>query len=244
VIRVRTATPDDLHRTADWHCDQLRLGLFPRLGPRFVRHWHATYLTSPHGVALIAEADAADAARPGRFEPVAFLLGSTCATAHTQHVVLRHRVALGFTGVVALLRRPTVARDFTTTRARRYWKRLRDPVARTVPTSPGADAAGDAVSPAGPARPRVAVLTAVVVDPAHHGSGAGSAVVQEFLARAALAGSTRAELVTSAEGGAGGFYERIGWQACGRTFSGDGDPLLRFSLDLSQATRARNGRRR
>lgn len=239
---VRDATPADLVRTASWQCDNLGLGLFPRLGKRFVRRWHSTYLDSPHGIALIAEVD-----EGGTSTPVGFLIGSADERRHLQHVLRHHRWTLAATGLLALLCRPALATRFAHTRLGPYARRvlLRRPPSR--PSTPAAPAVGsDRTSAATPgdlddAR-APAVLTAVVVDPARRTRGAGVLLVGEFLDRAARAGAERAELVTvDGPGGAGPFYERLGWVGTGSSTSKDGERLLRFTKELAPPRDAGHG---
>lgn len=217
-VRVRPLQPRDHRWVADLHVRELPHGLFPALGRRFVRRWHAAHVASPHGTAYVALRDA---------EPVGFLLGSFDRRAHVAWVLRHRRLRLGAAGLAALAVRPRVAATFLRTRAGRYARRLLGRPASTSATS--APATGGAAVPAeGP----VAVLEAVVVLPDHRTRGVGSVLVAAFLRDAAAAGAPFVELVTK-DGGAGaaGFYERGGWTLVGSHTDRDGDRVLRFRTD-------------
>lgn len=215
---VCPATAADLPAMARLQLASLPHGLFPRLGPGFVRRWHATYLDSPYGVALVFRS-------PG--EPVVgYLLGSTDQVAHMDHVLQVHRRGLAVRGGVALLARPGTAAQFLRTRAWRYARRLLSPRPPARPqTEPGEG---------GPEAPvRTAVVTAVAVNPSSRGTGAGGALVQAFLVAAAAADASCARLVTKAgPTGASHFYQRLGWSVTGTHADRDGDLVRAFCYDL------------
>ncbi len=218
-LSVRVATPADLRRTSAWQVSHLYVGLFPRLGARFVRHLQASYLTSPFGVALVAEVQNA-----GRREPVGFLLGSTDERAHVDYV-LRHRlVPLAMSGGTAMLRRPTVAYDFLRTRVPPYVRRVRGARQRPTPsTTRATPESGE----------RVAVLTSLVVDPGWRSCGAGGVLVRSYLSAAAAACASTAELVTSGAAGVGSFYESLGWEAVRSSTTKDAIPVVGYRYDLT-----------
>lgn len=222
---VRPAVREDLERMSAWQCAFLPHGLFPHLGERFVRHWHATFLDAPFGVALVA-----DLFRPGcEPQPVGFLVGSTDQVRHIDDVVRRQRLQLGAAGAVALALRPRLAAHFLRTRARAYGRRL----LRQTAMAGQAGAAG-----AGPQshsdRSGTAVITAVAVVPEARGSGAGKALVQRFLDQARASAAPRAELaVMAGPGQAEAFYARMGWKQVGRHLSKDGSLVLTFRHELN-----------
>ena len=227
-LRLRPAGPGDLPLTARWQCAHLGHGFFPGLGRRFVARWHGAHLDAPHGVALVAELVAAE--EP---VPVGFLVGATDQAAHVRDVLARHRWPLLRAGAVALLTRPATAARFARTRARPYARRLlssrrgADVVRRAA-----ADAALAPDSGAPLAGVPVAVVSAVVVDPAARGAGVGEALLAAFCDRALAAGAPGAELVTRADGGATAFYERLGWQCVADRTSRDGARVLTYRLAL------------
>lgn len=203
---VRDAVPSDLGYTALQHEELLPHGFFPHLGHTFLRRWHVTFLDSPYGIALVAE----QLQETGPV-PVGFLLGSTDQVRLVQDVIARHRFPLLVAGCSALLRRPRLAVHFVRTRATPYLRRLTGistrPPARPD-AEPGAPGPREDTTPA-----RIAVITAVTVDATCRSGGAGRALVDRFVLRAALSGAEDARLTTVAgAGGAGGFYEKLGWQ--------------------------------
>lgn len=215
-LEVRPLRPGDHRWVAGLHVAELPHGLFPRLGPGFVRRWHRAHVASPHGVGFVALED-------GR--PVGFALGSLDRRAHVAWLLAHRRVALGLPGALALLVRPRLLVEFLRTRAGRYARRLLPRAGRA--TAPQARTPGGAA--AGP----VAVLEAVVVVPGARTRGIGTRLVDAFLAEAVAHGAARAELVTKAgDGGAAGFYERRGWQRVGDHTDRDGDVVHTFRLDL------------
>ncbi|GAA0207621.1 GNAT family N-acetyltransferase [Paeniglutamicibacter sp. ABSL32-1] len=221
-VTIRPVAPADLPLTADWQCRFLRDGLFPRLGHRFVSHWHATFLEAPWGVAFIAEAQG-----PGGPVPLGFLLGSSDQLRHVDDVLQWHRTRLGLHGVLALARRPRLCLGFLRTRGRSYLRRL-----FKRPATAAADAG---TMPA--LLPRIAVITALVVDPASRHHGIGGQLVNHFLARAAEAGAPLAELVTkTGPGGAGRFYERLGWTPVHEHTTKDGETAKTYRFRLTPGT--------
>jgi len=83
----------------------------------------------------------------------------------------------------------------------------------------------------------VAVLTAVVVDPAARGSGAGAALVTEFVDVARAGGADRVDLVTlSGHDGAARFYEEMGWTRVGTHQDMDGHEVVTYRIELGEPT--------
>jgi len=210
-VAIRKTRAEDIPRTAQLQVELLPHGLFPRLGPAFVRRWHSTFLHDPHAVALVAE--------NGVGEVIGFLYGATDQARHLRSVLSRHRRSLLLAGAAGLLARPGLALHFLRTRAAAYARRL---FARGRPAS--AERRDEPV----------AVITAVAVHPSARGAGAGAALVTIFCSSAARAGTRRAELVTRADaGGASGFYTRLGWTSLGEHRTRDGIVVRRFRTELS-----------
>jgi GNAT superfamily N-acetyltransferase len=206
---VWPATDDDLEDTAHLHVSELPHGLFPQLGPGFVRRWHRAHLRSPSGVVLVACAAA---------DVVGFLVGSVDQRANVAWMLAHQRAELAVAGGLALARRPRLAASFLHTRGRSYGRRL---------LRPASAPAYESGLGAGP----VAVLEAIVVDPAVRGTGVGSALVEAFLAEVASAGVERVELVTKVGArGAAGFYERQGWEPVGGHVDRDGDEVVTYRI--------------
>lgn len=205
---VRPATAADVPATAALQVRHLRNGLFPLLGERFVRRWHATFVDEPHARAYVV--DDGDGVR-------AFLIGTVDQRAYVAGVLRRERWALARAGLLAMLVRPTVAWMFLRTRSRLYAQRV---IARRMPP-PLRDGDGSPV--------RVAVVHAVVTDPRRRGGGAGAALLACFEDDVRAAGTPQIQLITDdGPHGAAGFYRRLGWGPGERAESRDGRPVLLF----------------
>ena len=243
-VTVRPATPTDLTTMAAWQCRYVPDGLFPQMGERFVRRWHASFLDSPFGVALVAERVDAQGT-----QAVGFLVGSTDQFRHIDDVVRRHRVRLALAGLLALAQRPRLGAHFVRTRGRAYLKRILTPKSHRTPSAaPAAGAAAGAESnaasratagtTAGTAANatsggQIAVVTAIAVDPAARGTGAGQELINRFLEDARTAGAARAELVTLlGEGNAAPFYERLNWSAVDEHPTRDGMRARTYRYEL------------
>lgn len=223
---VRDAVPSDLAYTARKHEALLPHGLFPRLGQPFLRRWHATFLDSSHGIAVVAEQIGDTGA-----VSVGFLLGSTDQVRLVDDVLARHRWRLVLAGGAALLRRPRLALHFVRTRAKPYLRRLSGASCRAGVQVDAATTVPTAVEEA-EATP-IAVITAVAVDDNCRSTGAGSALVAMFVARAADSGISEAQLTTlTGSGGAGPFYEKLGWQFVESHPTRDGLAMSTYRLTL------------
>jgi ribosomal protein S18 acetylase RimI-like enzyme len=77
------------------------------------------------------------------------------------------------------------------------------------------------------------VLTHVCVSRESRGSGAGTALVEAFCARARQNGRTEAQLVTLAgPEGASLFYDRLGWRRRGERLDHDGRSVRAYARAL------------
>ncbi|WP_319617572.1 GNAT family N-acetyltransferase [Rhodococcus opacus] len=225
-LLIRRLSPEDLPESARAHRELLPQGLFPALGDRFLRQWHACVLGESHGIALVVE----DVSGP-EHRIVGFLLGATDQSAHINGILM-HRRALGKLigfGVLALIRRPKIAIRFARTRAGPWTRRL----LRSVPTP---RAAAQEHVPAN----RTAVLSAVALYPEVRGTGTGTALVERFLVESRAAGAETATLVTkrTAEAAAR-FYERLGWHAVQEGATRDGAPLRIYRIPLDETVHHR-----
>lgn len=211
---IREAQASDLDWIARLHAQRLPHGFFVRLGRRYLRAYHRSFIVSPAGVALVAE-------REGH--RVGFVVGATSAGAHRRFVLRKQGVRLAIVGACALSVRPAVAAEFVRTRLFRYARSVSRALDRSRVRTPGsAAAAADC-----------AVLAHVAVDPGIERGGAGSALVDAFTDAVAEAGATRIELVTLAdERGAAEFYERLGWRSTDTGVVPDA-VFRRFVLELT-----------
>lgn len=207
-------TAADLRFVVHLHRSSLAHGLFPALGPRFLRAYLHTYAVSPFGLAYLALRDGT---------PVGYLVGSVDETAHVRHVLRRCGLRLMLLGVAALLLRPRLAWRFARTRARRY-----------VTAGTRLARSGVQASTAPGSKEPVAVLSHVAVSASERGGGVGGALVERFVEDARSAGAATARLLTKADqGGAIGFYESLGWCPSGVVTDRDGIEWSRFRLALS-----------
>ena len=205
---IRAIGPDDLDFCTVLHAETLRHGFFAELGNPFLRAYLETFVSSPHGVALLLTA---------RDAPVGMVVGILRVRAHVRWV-LRHRgLRLALLGVMALAVRPRLALRFARTRIARYRRAWRQRNAAALPEHAG----------------QPAVLSHVAVAPGAQRSGLGAELVRAFVDVARAAGSGRVVLTTLAgEAGAAGFYRRQGWIERGPHRDFDGQAALGFSLPL------------
>jgi GNAT superfamily N-acetyltransferase len=216
-ITVRSLAAGDLPVAARLHAALLPHGFFPRLGQRYLRAYYRTFLSSPHGIGLVACMGG---------QPVGVLVGTADNAAHYRWVIQHHGLPLAWLGVAAMLGRPAVAAWFVRTRLRRYARRLLRLPLRPVPTR--RDASTGELAAGG-----TAVLTHVMVTREAQGQGVGTALVERFAVAAKAAGASRAMLVTFAgQAGAGTFYKRLGWEHLEDRRGHDGWQLSVFARPL------------
>ena len=203
---VTPMLPEHLGEAASLHLAALPHGFFAELGARFLRSYHATYVDSPHAVALAA-------VRAGRL--LGFVVGPTHPPAHRAWVLRRRGRRLAAAGAAALLLRPRVALRFARTRVGRYvagWRRGRAQV----------DAA--TAQPAGVP----AVLSHIAVHEEARGTGVGRELAAAFVREAGRAGADRVVLATLDDArGAADFYAKEGWEDEG-VRTGPDDVRMRF----------------
>ena len=210
---IRAVGRDDLDFCAALHAETLPHGFFAALGHRFLRAYLATFVASPHAVALLVTANDA---------PVGMVVGILHPDSHTRWVLRRQGVRLALLGGIALVARPRLALRFARTRSARYrraWSHRR----RSPTTEPSGQSA---------------VLSHVAVAPGAQGAGLGGQLVHAFVDAARVGGSPRCVLTTLAGGnGAAAFYRRQGWIEGGRHCNFDGQPIIAFSLLLAPVQR-------
>lgn len=218
-VSIRDATVDDLETIASWQCRFLPYGLFPRLGERFVRRWHATFMDGPYGVALIA-----DLLTPTGRVPVGFLVGSTDEHQHIHHVLRTHRIRLAITGLAALVLRPSLCVHFLRTRAKTYISRIFKGADGRLPPPEYGDVAQGI---------QTAVVTAVAVTPNVRGSGVGRNLLARFIEQSRTAGAPKAELVAMADAdNTDDFYKKLGWALVSEHISKDGVVARTFRYEI------------
>lgn len=210
---IRAIETDDLDFGAALHAETLPHGFFAELGHRFLRAYLATFVDSPHAVALLVSAQDA---------PVGTVVGILRPDEQARWV-LRHRgVRLALIGGIALAARPRLVLRFARTRISRYrraWGRRR-------------------ASPASGSTGQPAALSHVAVAPGAGGGGLGGQLVHAFVDAARDAGCSRVVLATLAgENGAAGFYRRLGWVERTPHRDFDGQSMISFSLQLPSEER-------
>lgn len=208
--RARPLRRGDLDFCAALHADALPHGFFVELGPRFLRSYYATFLDSPHAVALLASVGG---------HPAGALVGVLSPRAHARWVLRRRAVTLALRGAASMALRPRPALRFLKTRLGRYaasWRRH-----ATGSASGGAD--------------EPAVLSHVAVVAGARGTGAGRRLVRSFEREARRAGARRAVLSTlEGHEGAGAFYARLGWRRSGSHATADGRRMEEWTRDLHE----------
>ncbi|TDO48457.1 acetyltransferase (GNAT) family protein [Kribbella sp. VKM Ac-2527] len=210
-LDIRKMTRGDLDQAARWHAEEFPEGFYPQLGVRFLAGYYRTFLNTPYAVALVA------VAADGRV--VGYLTGIVDERRHVRRVLVRHTLELVVVGLLCLLRRPTLWRDFLQRRAVWYLRRL-------------ARATLDCVAP----RPDGATgeLSYIVTAREDRGAGVGGRLLGEFRDRAVRAGTGELRLVTAADvPRLSSFYQRHGWLPAGRRTTLDGRALASFQLPLA-----------
>lgn len=210
---VRELRPRELEWSASLHQTALGSGLFPSLGVGFLARYHECFVSSPVGVALVAEVG-------GR--PAGFVVGWTDGGRHGAWVARSRGRTLAIAGTCALGRRPHLWVGFVRTRARRYAQgllRLR----RNWPDA------------SGPLAPTPATLAHLAVESNARGACIGTELLRAFEAEVERRGVARAQLRTT---DATGFYLPRGWRPTGTSTDPDGVEHTVLVRDLEAAAPA------
>ncbi len=223
-VAVRGLSAADVPASASLHGQMADIQFIARGGPRLLRPYYRSWMSTSAALALGAFDD-------GDGVLVGVLLGCTDPGAHYQEMLRAGGRATALGMALAALTRPAFARELVTTRALRYTRGLlRRLTGRPRPTTGEGTSRPD--QGAAVPGPRSAEITHLVVDRAHRGSGAGRALVGEAVARARQAGCLQVQLVALPGSGAAAFYEHLGFRPDGELRSGSGEEFLRFVLDL------------
>lgn len=214
MLTIEPLRQDDLQETADLHKDNLRLGLFPKLGKDFLAHYQDSFSRSPHGIALVARAEG---------DIVGALFATTSNAEHYRWVTRNMGMELALAGAGAMITHPRVALTFARTRLMRYSRGIaRHMGLISTPQASGAVA------------PPLSVLSHIVTSSAARRRGIGRKLVDAFKARASARGVHRAVLVTE-EGGLGTpFFEKLGCRLVKRRDGQDGSVLREYRLILDE----------
>jgi ribosomal protein S18 acetylase RimI-like enzyme len=206
LLDIRPMRPTDLYSVAALHAVALPTGFFAQLGSRFLRAYYGTFIDSPHAVALTATMDG---------NPVGMIVGPTRTREHYRWIARRRASRLALVGIAALVPRPRLLLVFFRTRPARYVRALRRMT--DIGATPNASTSPD-----------VAVLSHVAVDGGLHGTGVGRKLVSAFLEELQARSVEEVRLITAADGGAAGFYERVGWDRLTERTAADGSHVVEF----------------
>ena len=210
-VVIRPPLPAEASFTAQLHADALPHGFFVSLGQAYLRIYYLSFFESPHARSLVAELDG---------ELIGFVVGVVDPEAHRHFTLRRYGLRLALEGMRALFRRPGLGVRFVSTRLGRYTRGfLRTLRARATPRGPV------------PAERRVGVLSHLAVVRSARGCGVGETLVGAFVDAASRAGVGRLVLLTRADEGATGFYERLQWRRGEELVDGE-HGYVKFTLVL------------
>lgn len=212
-IEVRPLLTRHVQGAVDLHLYQLSDEFITRFGKGFLIKYYEAFAQSPHGVALVAIE-----VETGRV--VGTLLGSLRAAQHYRYVFRRFGMSLGLRILWSALTNPALARDILNTRLRRYVRGTM----RLILKKFGARSLHRVETET------VGDLTHLVVDLACRSQGVGSQLVRTYESLAFKANVNRIDLVTLPGnfGGAGDFYERLGYCCVGQHVSRSGETFLLY----------------
>lgn len=216
MLSIEPLKHDDLTATASLHMANLNMGLFPKLGRRFLSLYQEGFARSPYGIALVARDDD---------EVIGALFGTTSNADHYNWVTHHQGIELALAGSGALVTNPQLAFDFARTRAVRYAKGLARHLGVSTPS---------VIAPRNGGGP-LSVLSHIVTAGAARRRGVGRRLVDEFKSRASARGAHRAILVTQ-EGGLGTpFFERLGCRLVAKRQGQDGMTVREYRMILDEA---------
>lgn len=213
-IEIRPLSRSDLRSAITLHQSQLASEFISRFGNRFLKRYYQAFADSPYASALVAVETKTD-------EVVGALLGTIRASAHYRYMTHRCGWHLASLVVLQTIRHPSLALDVYRTRAKRYLAGL----FHTLDIGSRDSAYANSVS-----LERVGDLTHLVVDTTRRSQGIGTQLVQAYEFLAWQADVERIDLVTLPRqlGGAGDFYERLGFLCVGTQVSKSGEPFLLY----------------
>jgi ribosomal protein S18 acetylase RimI-like enzyme len=198
----------DLEFVVEEHLSHFPDNVFGQLGRRFLTEYYRTFLDGPHADAVVALVAGSR---------VGYLVGILDIPEHRRLVRRFHSRRLAWYAARALARRPRMAGGLMRRRIAVRLAALR----RRVRT-------------ANVAAERIAVLSHVAVRPDAQGLGLGTSMILQFVQRANDAGVTTVSVATRAgETGAGGLYERLGWNLTNQRDTFDGRRIALYDLDLT-----------
>jgi GNAT superfamily N-acetyltransferase len=219
MLTIDLVCRDQLRETSELHHKYLHMGLFPKMGKGFLRHYQDTFAESPYGIALYARNEEGVAGA---------LFGTTSNASHYQWVLRNRGPELAAFGCLSLMMRPHVAYDFATSRLGRYARGARRYLFNKGGGTPSPDASNGGST---------SVLSHIMTRDGQRRSGVGRKLVEEFRRLARVRGASEAMLVTE-EGGQGTpFFERIGCECIGCRSGFDGRSVREYRLRLDRSLR-------
>ncbi len=219
---VQPIARNELTQVVAIHQNVLDDEFITRFGRGFLRRYYMAFIDSPYAVALAALDEGEEQ------EHVAgVLLGTLHPAQHYHYLVRRHGSFLaGHVAMQALLH-PVFGYELYRTRAKRYVQGIYRSLQHR-----GSSPSNQEIQ----APQLVGDLTHLAVNPAHRGKGIGSLLVRAYEQAAREARLDRIDLVTLPRelGGAGVFYERLGWLPNGTQISRSGEKFIRYSKHLGK----------
>src|SRR5215211_5663034 len=205
-VRIRAMRSGEAGQAAEWHQEEFPDGFYVRLGPRFLTTYYRGYVRSPYAVALVAVTS--------EDEIAGYLAGTVDETKHSRWMLWRYGIVLALVGFMCLVRQPALCREFVRSRALWYLRRVVRIAVGAVRQAPGG---------------KSGELTYLVCSQTFRGRGIGTRLVTTFDRQAAIAGTRRLILVTTAgDQRVRGFYESLGWQSAGTRWTREGRELASF----------------
>lgn len=221
-ISVRLIVPKEFNSVAKMHEQMLSDEFIVRFGNRFLRCYYRAFAESHHSVALVAVDNTTNSI-------LGALLGTLNPSLHYKYLTRHHGIY--FAGMILLrsMLHFKLARDLIRTRAKRYTlgvlrnlRSKREP--RTISSSSNLLKVGE--------------ITHLFVNRTSQSKGVGSSLVLAYNEMAKDAGVHCVDLVTAnvEKGGAGPFYEKLGWELMRKHVNQSGEEFLLYRLYLTDET--------
>lgn len=212
-----------------------------RLGHRFLRRYYQAFASSPYAVVLIAtsEGNQCLGALVGTYQPIE----------HYEYLTRHYGIRLALAMITHSLVHPKVAALFIRTRFTRYLfgvlRQVRSMLRREASfSSPREQERPPQPSMALSAKTdgqsvQVGEITHLFVNPEMRSRGLGGKLVRHYESLARRAGVDRVDLVTLPyeKGGAGPFYEQLGWRHHSTKFSRSGEEFCLYQKMIDVDTR-------
>jgi GNAT superfamily N-acetyltransferase len=221
-VVVREILMDELDIVAKMHSAVLADEFIARFGHRFLRRYYRAFSESPYAVALVA-------VHHGTGSILGALLGTLNPSEHYRYLTRRHGVHLASIVVLRSLIHFNLARDLVQTRAKRYTQGVMRSLVRKRDMQTGRDTS---------VALKVCDLTHLFVNRSSQSQGVGTLLTQVYITMVKNAGVDCIDLVTAPveHGGAGPFYEKLGWDLRRIQVSQSEEKFLLYRLTLSRGS--------